>query len=166
MCPQAVDETSPFYKQGRDIKRVDMSLDMFDKMLDQVPNSEGTLLEICSFGETIMTKSWPEMLEKAVTSKPEAEVTLVSNAVLLNESNREAILKNPPDILQLSIDAAKGESYEWLTGSRRFDNSRENIREFIRGKNELKLNKPKVLTHIIDLEEFQGEIETFKDDWI
>jgi radical SAM protein with 4Fe4S-binding SPASM domain len=158
MCPQY--SIAPERSQAQV-----MPLELYQKVVDQIPDKEEISFEIASYGETLLSKNWEKMVRYAVKTKPRMSTVLVTNGVVLNDEAAEMILSEPPAILQVSIDAATPESYKWLCGGDLFDKSARNLRNFMARRSEKGLTHPIVQTHIIELEEFRNEIDTFKKSW-
>jgi radical SAM protein with 4Fe4S-binding SPASM domain len=156
MCPQ---HNTTIHKQSF------MNVDLFKKIVDQLPNNKPILFELSSYGETLLVAEWRKMLEYAVRSGKKAHIVFVTNGVGLTDGARDFILDNPPDIVQVSIDAATQQGYKWLTGSDAFNSACKNLSLFAEEKKNRKLKKPYIHTHIIACKEFESEIKLFIDTW-
>ena len=101
MCPQ--------YTQPPE-SSAQIDFETFQAIVNQIPNRKGFTFEMSSYGETLVTSHWQQMLAYVVGRKPKANVNLVTNGVILNEDITNKILATPPHTLQVSIDAASAES--------------------------------------------------------
>jgi MoaA/NifB/PqqE/SkfB family radical SAM enzyme len=158
MCPQFTGGEAPGEGTA-------MTPDLFRQLLAQLPDRGDFTLEMASYGETLAATHWETLLAMAVEALPRAATVLVTNGVVLDAGAREVILRHPPSMLQVSIDAATAPSYRWLCGADLFSRSRENLRELMAERGRRGRERPRVQTHIIELEEFRDEIEAFRREW-
>lgn len=90
---------------------------------------------------------------------------LSTNATVLNGKNALKILNSKLDKLLLCLDGATQETYEKIRVNSNFDKVRNNILNFLKLKKKLGKSKPYSVIQIIQMNETEKEIETFKKQW-
>lgn len=156
MCPQ-------YNKKPAESKWIEPKL--FYKLIDELPDSKNISFEIASYGETLVTKYWKELILYQQRNKPKLQSALVTNGAILNDDIIDFLLSNPPYVVQLSLDAGTPETYEWLTGSKHYKKAADNLRKFAEERARRGLRKPILRTHIIEMKELINDIPVFLKKW-
>ena len=119
-------------------KTARMSLDQFKAILDDV---QPTKVNISGLGEPLLHRDIYEMIRYAKAKG--AGITFPTNLTLAN-GHLEEIVDSGVDVLKVSLDATKRETYLKIRGTDNF----ERVVGAIRGINELKDDRESVTPHI------------------
>ena len=82
-------------------------------------------------GEATMHPRLVEMVRYMSESKAADDITLNTNAILLNEELSEVLIRAGLGSIRFSIDAAKAETYKLLMQRNRYERFVNNIQGFI-----------------------------------
>lgn len=124
MCP---------YTKGLNRPKGSLSLEKFKYIYDQI---RPCYLNLTGIGEPLINKDIYEIIKYA--KKNRTFVKLDSNGMLLNKENSERLLEAGPDILSISLDGMKKETFEKIRGGAVFEIVRGNIKRLTRLKEEKK----------------------------
>jgi radical SAM protein with 4Fe4S-binding SPASM domain len=122
MCP---------YTNGLKRKQGSLSFENFKYIFDQV---NPCYLNLTGIGEPFMNRDIFEIIKYA--KKKKAFVKLDTNGMLLNKENSEKLLEAKPDILSISLDGMKKETFEKIRGGAIFEIVRGNIKRIAMLKKE------------------------------
>ncbi|MBF0385360.1 MAG: radical SAM protein [Candidatus Omnitrophica bacterium] len=111
-----------------------ISLDVVRKSLDDFAKiftpAEDLLIQLIGQGEPLMHSKIFEIIQ--LVKGKGFKVDLVTNAVLLDEKKRKALIASPLDELKLSFYGWDRDSYKEIHGKDRFDQALENILMLLR----------------------------------
>ncbi len=142
-------------------KRGFMDEPVFRRIIGDISKESGFLLLPQGFGELLLHKKWPELIEFA-SGKGIQPIIILTNGMLLNKTNIQGLL-NTVNAVVVTIDGTTAKTYESIRVKGRFKTVTENIQRFleIRGHNE----NPRLVLRIIKMKETEGEIEDFRKHW-
>lgn len=160
MCPQYSDK----FRNIVNSRRI-MDFETFKVIVDQIPDEERISVEISSMNETLMCKDLEKYISYFKEKRPKPQVVIATNGRLLNEERAKSLINSCLDVLSFSLDAGSKESYKWLCGSDDYELVCENLRRVVEIRNSLKLDKPKIQTHIIGIKELSHEFQPFVEKW-
>lgn len=154
-----------------------MNLDLFKKMLDDVPVDIKTDLSICSSTETLNHPELIEIIKYASNTKPRLWSELTTNGVLLDTKTSRAIIESRLRGITISVDAPTEDEYKWLVGIDTYQQVVKNAHAFIKLRNELVgsphknsagawvIAIPRVRIRMMGLKRFEGQVEDFMTQW-
>lgn len=140
-CPLCINRTIPESTKGF------MEWDLYKKIIDQF---EGEICDINIFhrGEPLLH---PKIVDMVKYAKGKGLNTRIhTNATMLTEQLSNALLINGLDYISLSFDGFDKESYERNRVNANFENTLNNILNFLKIKKDLKAQKTFVVLQIID----------------
>ncbi|MDD5193304.1 MAG: radical SAM protein [Candidatus Nanoarchaeia archaeon] len=120
---------------GLNRKQGFLKFENFKLVFDQI---NPVYLNLTGIGEPFMNPDIFRIIEYAKSKK--TMVKFDTNANLLNQENIEKILKTNIDIVSISIDGTDKKSYEKIRIGGNFELMKNNVKEFVRRRNELKSN--------------------------
>jgi radical SAM protein with 4Fe4S-binding SPASM domain len=134
-----------------------MSLDLFNQILDQVPDVKRVVLH--GVGEPMLVKHLPEMIR--ILKKRNIHVLFNTNGTLLTPRKRREIIETGLDELRVSLDAAEAESFLKVRGKDMFDKIVRNVSEFTSLQREMQVTTPVVSLWLTGLKETVGQLPDF-----
>ncbi|GAX60418.1 conserved protein [Candidatus Scalindua japonica] len=120
-----------------------MSNDIFKKIIDEIAEIGSEVIAITGLGEPLIDKDLETKIKYAKQRNIRI-VQLFTNAALLDEERTEKLIKAGLDNIIISTDAADKETYEKIRLNLPFEKVERNIKNFIRIRNALKVEKPKI----------------------
>ena len=156
MCPRTeMVEAGSFWS----IKAFD--LDSYKRLID-----EGVENGLCSvkynyLGEPLMNKNIVEMIKYAKLAGV-LDVMFNTNAVLLNEKISRALIESGLDKLFFSFDSPDPERYESIRIGAKYDQVLNNIKNFMRIREEMGEIKPFTRVSMVLMQENQQEWEDYQ----
>lgn len=143
-----------------------MSFETFKKIMD-----EGAEYGLCAIklnsggrGEPLLNKLLPEMVAYAKT-KGIMDVYFNTNATMLSRDIGEKLIQAGLDRLSISLEGTNAEVYEKYRVGASFERVLKNIKEFIKRRDEMNVEKPLVRIQTIALPELQSSLDEYKDFW-
>lgn len=131
-----------------------MSFETFKKIMD-----EGAEYGLCAIklnsggrGEPLLNKLLPEMVAYAKT-KGIMDVYFNTNATMLSRDIGEKLIQAGLDRLSISLEGTNAEVYEKYRVGASFERVLKNIKEFIKRRDEMNVEKPLVRIQTIALPE-------------
>ena len=108
-CPQAEPESL----KAAGVESGVMKLDLFKKLINDLQEFPQGVDELVlgNYGEPLLNKKISEMIDYAVNSKRVREVSLITNAALLNEERGEKIAAAGLNKIRISIEALSDKGY-------------------------------------------------------
>ena len=126
-CPQA----NPDALRQAGVEFRSMTLPLFRKMIDDFGAFPRRVDELVlgNYGEPLLNKNLPEMIRYAKASGYVREVSVITNASLLDRERAELLAAAGPDKVRISIEAMSDASYLDTTGiPQKFTDIVENIK--------------------------------------
>lgn len=120
-----------------------MSNSMFKKIIDEMADNGCKAVALTGLGEPLLDKDLEDKIRYA-KQRDIISVQLFTNASLLNENRTEKIIKAGLDNIVISTDATDEETHEKIRRNLSFKTVERNIKNFIRIRNSLRVEKPKV----------------------
>ncbi len=157
MCPQS--------EMTRKVGEMDFAL--YRKIIDECSENKGRVKTILPFlnGEPLLNRRLKEHISYAKEKNRKAEVSIFTNASLLDEKRALELLDSGLDKIHISFDGCTKETYERVRQNLNFDVVNRNVLGFFRLRSKLKKKKPEVSLAIIEMEETKRENEKFVAKW-
>jgi len=138
-----------------------MSLDTLDAILDQSSEFKPGI-RFVGWGEPLLH---PELEEFIKRVKARNILLLIStNGLLLNEKNREIILKNHVDTVRISFQGVTKEGYSFMRNNDKYDEILKNITSLMEERNNGEYDTFVIMNTTIT-NETREEIEDFRNYW-
>jgi len=151
------------YRARDDYRPTFLEAELVEKILDEVGEHPGTVLNIACDGEPFVDKRLLGFLEYA-KDRSISPITTNTNGTLLNEETCRRILERPLlDIVNVSIDAFSPETYKRIRGGN-YQTVFENTLRLVEMRNRMG-SRTKLMVNIIDQPEAAGEIDDFVKFW-
>lgn len=152
-----------------DPRRNIMTLDMFQKVIDQAKQWDGDkfrVLKLCIYGEPFINKDFTKMVGIAKKADIADRIETTSNASLLNPDVSRLLVESGLDYLRVSIYSAIPAEHERITGSKiSMQQVYDNLRALKEIKKEMSSHTPFVAAKMLDTfddSENSLFIETYK----
>ena len=144
---------------------------MLDKIFDDFKKNKLSALMLTA-SEPLLYKHFDKVLKRAEEAEI-MDVFIFTNGNLLNEKNSRLILNSCVTRLFVSIDAATEETYnkvripvsKRLLEENRLEKLENNVKDFIKLKNDLNKRLPITRVSFVALKENSHEVELFKSKW-
>lgn len=130
-------------------KRGFMDLDLYQKIIDQAPQTGVYEVGLFLAGEPLLHKDLPFMVKYAGSKGLESWV--VTNGTLLTGEKSAALLDAGVDGMWISFDGDNKEDYEKMRVGANYENVIENIKTFLRLKKERGMDKPVISLQMLKL---------------
>ncbi|HNX90333.1 MAG TPA: radical SAM protein [Candidatus Omnitrophota bacterium] len=127
-----------------DIKKGMMSLGDFKIIFDKISPFVKTI-DLFNWGEPFLNKEIGDMVRYARERKPGIRVFIDSNLNIINDGQIDAIVRYGLDVLKVSCDGVSQAVYEKYRRGGNVNDVLENIKRIIRKKEELKIDKPRII---------------------
>lgn len=157
MCPQ--------HKMRREKDMMDFEL--YKDIIDQCAITERSPELIYPFlnGEPLLHPCLVEFINYAKEKSPKSEISISTNASLLNRKRTIEILDSKLDSINISFDGIDKEIYERIRVNLDFDQVCQNIIEFMEMRERRHQKRPKVNISIIKMAETEKGLEAFRSKW-
>jgi len=154
----------------KDLEAGDMELDLFKNIIDDASDfaDKMTSFDLVGLGEPLMYPYLSDALGYIKSKCPESSVTIFTNGVLLDANFAEMIIQlmnKPNDGILISINADNPQDYKWLMGSNKYDQVVQNIKNFLRIRDEKKQIGPRASVQILEPKNPKQGIQEFRDYW-
>lgn len=156
-CPYSIISKQQLYRPRH------MKFDIYRKIIDEVAQYSGVILRLVCDGEPMVHPDFLGMIKYAI-DKGIAPVCFNTNGTFLDEKKSLEILQHGVDLVEISIDAFKKETYEHIRRGANFEITISNAHKFIELRNRLKA-KTRIMVSIIDQPEARSEISEFVNYW-
>jgi radical SAM protein with 4Fe4S-binding SPASM domain len=147
-CPRTYEDLEP---------PMDLSWDLFTKIIDQVPGLKRVVLH--GVGEPMLVKELPRMIR--YLKERDIYVLFNTNGTLLAPRKRREIIDTGLDELRVSLDAAEAESFLKVRGKDMFDRIVRNVSEFTALQKEIGATTPRVSLWLTGLKETVDQLPDF-----
>lgn len=133
----------------------------FKKIIEDISKERGFLFMPQGFGEPLLHRKFSEFTKMASHwgIKP---IVVLSNGMLLNEATLLSMLDSV-DILIVTIDGVKAETYESIRVGGNLEKVTRNVDQFLKMRGDRK--RPYLVLRIIDMKGTEQEIPKFKECW-
>jgi MoaA/NifB/PqqE/SkfB family radical SAM enzyme len=137
----------------------DMEFANYQKILAQFPH----LLSVClnGFGEPLMHPRFFEIVEYTKRARPWAKIVIYSNGMLLDAGKAEQLLRCGLTEINVSLDAARPETYQRVRRGGQLDVVHANIQRLARLKRQRGARFPLLGVNFVLLNDNEGELVPF-----
>jgi len=140
-----------------------MTFEVFKKIVDEVKDYKFTLFRIASDGESLLHKELLRFIKYAKNNGIQP-INLTTNGMLMTENIAEQFIDAGLDMVDVSIDAFRGETYSKIRVRGNFDKVVRNTNALIELKH--KKNSPmKIFVSFVKQKENSSEVEAFTKYW-
>lgn len=154
-----------------DAKQSTLDENTLDKIFEDFKENQLPALML-TISEPLLYKKIDKVLERAKQSEI-MDVMLFTNGALLDENRSKMILNSPVTRLFISLDAATQKTYnnvrvpvaKRLLKENRLNYVENNIKNFIKMRNNLNKKLPLVRVSFVAIKENLHEVENFKKKW-
>jgi radical SAM protein with 4Fe4S-binding SPASM domain len=136
-----------------------MDFENYKKILAQFPYTMN--LSLNGFGEPMMYKHFFEVVAYSRKQMPWCKIGIYSNGMLINEERANQLMDCGLTELNISIDAARPETYRKVRRGGKLDVLHNNIRTLTRVKRETGAKFPMIGLNYVMLNENEGELVEF-----
>ncbi len=147
-CPRTFEDLEP---------PQDLSMDLFTKIVDQVPNVKRVVLH--GVGEPMLVKHLPEMIR--YLKRRDVHVLFNTNGTLLAPKKQREIIETGLDELRVSLDAAEAATFLKVRGKDMFDRIVRNVSSFTNLQRAIGAEKPLVSLWLTGLKETVDQLPDF-----
>ncbi|MDP2947018.1 MAG: radical SAM protein [Nanoarchaeota archaeon] len=141
-----------------------LSMDLCRKIVDEAKKYGPRGFSLHKDGEPLLHSDLFKIIEYIKKSNSKNAIYLTTNGILLDKEKALKILKSGVDRFNISIGAARKETFKKIKGYDALEKIEENVRNFIKLKKDGGY-KTEISVQIIKLEETAAEIEEFKNKW-
>jgi len=140
-----------------------MEFSIYKRIVDEVAQFKGTVFRLVCDGEPTLH---PRLLDMIMYAKKNniQPICLITNGTLLTKKISMNMLNAGIDVIEISLDAVRKDTYESIRLGASFKEVMDNTQRFIDLRNKLKLHT-KIMVSIIDQPEVAGEIKDFVEYW-
>ena len=153
-CPQSIVKPK---------KAVWMDEGTLRKVLNELPE-EGVLLNVASYSETLAAPHLLSSIRLMKEIRPKLAIAMATNGSLFKENVVKGLIEAGLDYYSYSFDAPTAKNYETLIGKNDYEKVVKNLNRLIDLRNEMK-SSMKIQTHIMAIDEFKDDFESFKKTW-
>ncbi len=154
-CPQSI------IAGADDFTKQHLSWEHYTKAIDEIVTNNVRLVRITSEGEPMMHPKTPQMIAYA-KDKGVPKVDLTTNGTLLKGKRLKQLMDNPPDIIDVSVDAYYKETFEKYRVGLKFDELHANMDNVLEMRDP---KKTKVVVSMIHHEGLDDEVKMFRRFW-
>ena len=150
-------------KKEKSYKPTFLRWEHFEKIANEVGKHPGTLLRYASDGESLFHPQLIDMVGYArrVGVKPQ---NLTTNGCMLDEKMARSLLQAGIDIIDVSLDAFRRETYERVRRNSNFHRVMSNVHKILELREQL-MPDAKIMVSIVDQPEVADEIDEFVTYW-
>ncbi|MGI4794589.1 MAG: radical SAM protein [Janthinobacterium lividum] len=148
-CPRTFEDLEP---------PMDLSMEMFTKIVDQVPNVKRVVLH--GVGEPMLVKHLPDMI-RYLKKRSGVHVLFNTNGTLLAPKKQREIIETGLDELRVSLDAAEAATFLKVRGKDMFDRIVRNVSSFTNLQRAIGAEKPLVSLWLTGLKETVDQLPDF-----
>lgn len=154
-CPQSAIAKS----EGFDPQHIDW--DIFVRTIEETARYSVDLVRFTGDGEPLLHPRIVDMIAYARRIGIK-KINLTTNGSLLRARRLEAILENPPHIIDFSLDAIRSETYAKYRVGLDFQTTMKNVHEYLRLRDP---GKTKVIVSMIHQRGLDAEVAEFRNYW-
>jgi len=153
--------TMCFRNYLKDISYSNMEFSLFKKIIDEVKDNLAAI-KLSWRGEVLLNKDFVQMVQYAKNANIK-EVSVLTNATLLNSETSKELIKARLDQIVISVDGATKKTYESIRKGANFESVTNNIKDLIALRGTKK--KPMIRIQITKIPENKDEIKDFINQW-
>jgi radical SAM protein with 4Fe4S-binding SPASM domain len=143
-----------------------MDFDFFKKVIDEsLQYGKRSHIGMVMLGEATMHPRLVDMVSYMSEKGATEDITLNTNALLLDEKMSEELIRAGLDSIRFSIDASTAETYNLLMQRNRFERFVDNIQGFLDVKKRLGYTAPKTIIRVTLSDENKDELEEIRLRW-
>jgi radical SAM protein with 4Fe4S-binding SPASM domain len=143
-----------------------MDFEVFKSLVDEsLKYGKRRMIGLIGMGEATMHPKLAEMIEYMSENDAAEEITLNTNALLLDEKRSEALIKAGLNTIKFSVDASTPATYELLMQRNSFERFVGNIETFLATKEKLGAQNPTTYIRVTLSEENVDEVEEITRRW-
>ncbi len=155
MCSMA---SKDYYKNR--IRSGNMSMDLYKKIIDEAVEIGVYSTKLFYVGEPLMNKNIAEMVRYA-KQKGIIDVSITTNAVLLDERMSRSLIEAGLDNIAFSFDSPYKKRYEAIRVGANFEDTLQNIRKFSQLRDEYNATKPMSRVTMVMMDNVPEEFDDF-----
>jgi len=155
MCPRD--------KMTRPVKLMDFSL--IKDIALELREHNVHRVNLFWFGESLLHPKCFEVMRFLRKSLPKTKLNLSTNGQLLDGDIAMGVLSSGIDNLNIDIDGYEKDTYESVRKKLSFERVTRNIVEFMKLREVMKLQRPRVSVTMIEMESTEKEIVPFRRRW-
>jgi len=144
---------------------VDMDIEIFKKIIDEVSNHKIEGLWLYNIGESLLHPNFFEMLDYVSKFKSIRPLWLSTNGSTLSKKTVDKLVISDINFINVSLNALDKETHEKITKVPNYEQVIKNLNYLIDQKNKINKKKPFLRVQIIDLPEMYGRIDEFINEW-
>jgi len=156
-CPHVTLKKEKFYKPTF------LHREWFEKIAREMGNHPGTLLRYASDGESLLHPRFVEMVAYAHKAGVNPQ-NLTTNGYSLDAETSKSLLDAGMDVIDVSLDAFRKETYERIRRKSNFHRVISNVHKLIELRDRINPHM-KIIVSIVDQDEAADEIDSFVDYW-
>ncbi|MCD6352989.1 MAG: SPASM domain-containing protein, partial [Proteobacteria bacterium] len=135
----------------------------FEKIANEVGRHPGTLLRYASDGESLLHPRFVDMVAYAHQNGVNLQ-NLTTNGYALGAETSKKLLKAGMDVIDVSLDAFRKETYERIRVKSNYHRIMSNVHKLIELRDKISPDT-KIMVSIVDQPEAKGEVDDFVDYW-
>lgn len=140
-----------------------MTIETFQNLLERIPLSLNTKLYFCGIGEPLLNPLLPKFIQMAKLKSPKTQLEIITNGMLLDEKHVPALLDSGLNVVFISANGIKKQTYESLMMGAKFDALLRNI-GYLQEQNAIRKYPVKIAINFLLTQEnhhSEGEIKSF-----
>ena len=151
-----------------DLGRAEMSTEMVDSVLEQLPAGGDTSVLFGGLGDALLHDDWYDIIERATRSGLLG--VGIETDLLAETETITRLSKLPIDVIAVRINADTAQTYEKLMGSSEFGHVIENMQSLFKFRNGNRQNNTGfqgwVVPRLVKVGENLKDLETFFERWM
>lgn len=142
-----------------------MPLELARHVIDECKKAKINAINLFWMGETILYPHLKEILDYIKSEIPETGIALHTNGGFIDEEKARIILNSSIAHLNFGLDGITKETYESIRQNISYEKVEENIHQFLKMRNDMERQNPKVAVFLIQMDENKEEARKFKEKW-
>lgn len=143
-----------------------MDYELFKKIVNEIKNYKVNNVWLHLFGDPLLHPEISKFIEYIKKNTSINDVGFSTNCVLLNKEVSLKIINSGLDKIRMCLDGISKDTYEKIRIHSDFDKVVSNITDFLKLRNEIGKETPRVELQIIYMKNTKEEIEEFKKKWL
>jgi len=165
ITPHPSRRISGYPHRGPAHRRQMMSLEIFEKIINDCQEYDDICLTIGGFGEPM---GHPQLLEMIKTAKAGGifGINIETDGAGLKGELAERLIESGVDVISVHLDADSSEGYRQVKGQDGFEEIVGQMEAFIEKGRAAKGGGPQLAPHLVKTRQTMGEMEAFYERWI